>query len=294
MAPAGPEDILCARLCVLQKSQAALTSALAAVGVAACAPGAMEVRIQLQFCAVDLAPSDTVRLAVSSSYFPMCLHVGAGDTLPVAAITATLPSIEARPISMEAPPDHFGDWAPAVRRLRHPVHARRVAVEGERVAVDHTLDDGTVLTADGLAASARGVQRIALVRAGRAGWRAHWRRATGAAPDCVRLRGRRGSSSRPSGLRAQSQANIRGDVTFESALVRGDDHALVRVTSSLETARARGGLAAVIRTVVTAVANGRVVRERTMESRVPRLLGLARQESPLSRASSHGDSGYSP
>ena len=158
-------DCLVARLCVVDESGASRLAAVGAVSltlaeaVADARPGARfdspplaKLQLELHFCALTVAPTHTLRLALSSSYFPLFLAAGGMGASHLASVELTLPNIGGAPT--ELPPPGLMTNPMTLQRLRAPSHQRNALTSGN-YGVHALQDDGTVRTKDGLSVGTR-------------------------------------------------------------------------------------------------------------------------------------------
>ena len=246
-APPGGTDCLVARLCVVSADGA--VSRLGAVGAAsltlakpvadergqsaaarAAAPPLALLEIDLHFATFEVQPGETLRLALSSSYFPMFLTTGTHGAIELANLELTLPKLGGAEVRVPPPQLALAAGAQTLQRVRMAKQARHVLRDGEEAGVQAgariTVDDGAVQTTDGLAVSSRGEIFVA-IRAG------HGRR-------------------------------LSGDIAFTSTLAKEHEHARLDVESHLEAARGEAGKAT-LRTTLRAIANGALIWSKVFE-----------------------------
>ena len=167
-------DCIVARLCVVDETGASHLAALGtasltlAEAVADMRSGARhdsmplaKLELDLHFCALTLAPKHTLRLALSTSYFPLFLATGGCGGADLASVSLELPNIGGAPV--ELPPPALDAHPTTLQRVRMPRHERHALASGNFGA--HTLqDDGTVRTHDGLSAGMRSEMYVEVLR----------------------------------------------------------------------------------------------------------------------------------
>ena len=220
-APPGGTDCLVARLCVVGSDGVSRLAAVGAASLTLAQPVeeprtagsavslAALLEVDLHFAAFRVAPGEKLRIALSSSYFPMFLAVGGHGAMELQRVELTLPCLGGR--ETELPPPNLMHAATAkatLQRLRAPKQERTLLAEEKGVLMK--LDDGTVLTEGGLAVASRGELTMR-----------------------AQPRGRR----------------LRASATFASILSKADEHARLEVAASLVAARGNPRAATVCTTI---------------------------------------------
>ena len=181
-------DCLVARLCVVDASSgASKLAALGAASITLCeavadfrpsarhdAPPLAQLDLDLHVTALTLGEGQTLRLALSSSYFPLFLAAGGHGSSAVASVTLKLPDVGGERV--EPPVPELTSHPATLQRLRAPRHQRTALPSSAASAAGrggapahgvHVLqDDGTVRMEDGLAVSTRSDAYVS-VRSGR-------------------------------------------------------------------------------------------------------------------------------
>uniref|UniRef100_A0A7S2HXV1 Carrier domain-containing protein n=1 Tax=Haptolina brevifila TaxID=156173 RepID=A0A7S2HXV1_9EUKA len=158
-------DCLIVRLCIVDENG---VSSLAALGAASLtlteavadtrpssrhdSPPNARLQVDLHFCALRLRPTQKIRLAISSTYFPLFLATGGHGASDLATVELSLPNVGGALV--ELPPPQPISHPTTLQRVRVPHHERTALLSGRAGA--HILqDDGTVRRDDGLAVSNR-------------------------------------------------------------------------------------------------------------------------------------------
>ena len=111
-------EMVCVRLCVVRNGSSRRISW-------GTAHGAGEMTIDLHYTSVELKPGDILRVAVSTSYFPMFLPLGSDAS--VTNLELNLPTATLAPLTVAVPPETVDSTAArqtSLRRVRSPRPSR--------------------------------------------------------------------------------------------------------------------------------------------------------------------------